>query len=273
MAASGAVLTLGYDGRLRVERGLIRPGDKPPVNGTSDDDHTVPGTGGEPQDKNRSRVESDRLIEDLTAHKTAALRAVIGDDTDVALTLIVHALALRLFGIGAEYQTCLTLSVAPEDLAQHAEGIAATPAMTAVEERHQRWGDRLPGETADLWGWLIAQSRDERLDLLAHCVGLLIHGVCIPHMGEGRRLAADRLSGLVGLDMADWWHPTKDSYLGRVPKARILDAVTEGASPDEASKLTGLKKAEMAGAAEALLKDRRWLPAALRTGNTNPATP
>jgi ParB family transcriptional regulator, chromosome partitioning protein len=92
----------------------------------------------------------------------------------------------------------------------------------------------------------------------------VIHGVRIPHMGEGRRLAADRLAALVGLDMADWWHPTKDSYLSRIPKARILDAVAEAVSPDEAAKLTSLKKAELVAAAEGLLRDR-WLPAVLRS--------
>jgi hypothetical protein len=264
MAASGAVLTLGYDGGLRVERGLIRPGDTAPGD-TAVEDEGIAETEGDSGARSKRHRESDRLVEDLTAHRTAALRAVIGDDADAALMVLVHALALRLFGIGSEFETCLTLSVAPEDLSQHAEGIAATRAMTAVDERHGRWGERLPGEPAALWDWLAERSRDERLDLLAHCVALLIHGVRIPHMGEGRNLAADRLAALVGLDMAEWWQATAESYFARVPKVRILDAVAEAVSPAEAAKLSGLKKAELAEAAQALLKDRRWLPAVLRS--------
>lgn len=272
VAASGAVLTLGYDGRLRVQRGLSRPGDRAPSNipaeGNEGNDTESGGLGNndaERIDDGRSRGESDRLIEDLTAHKSAALRAVVGDNPSAALTLVVHALALRLFGIGSEYETCLTLSVSPEDLAGHAEDIAETAAMKAVAERHERWGERLPGRPADLWDWLIAQSQDERLDLLAHCVGLLVHGVRIPHVGEGRQLAADRLAGLVGLDMTGWWQTTRQSYLGRVPKARILEAVAEGASSAEAKKLTNLKKDELVARAEQLLKARTWLPRVLRT--------
>ena len=185
IAASGAVVTLGYDGRLRVERGLVRPGEKPPINDT------------------------------------------IGDDD------------------------------LPEAGAEDSAG----------RKRHAE-PDRLPGERAALWDWLVAQSRDERLDLLAHCVALLIHGVRIPHMGEGRGSAADRLGALVGLDMADWWRPTKESYLGRIPKTRILDAIAEAVSPEEAAKLSGLKKAELVDAADALLKDRRWLPAVLHAGES-----
>lgn len=269
VAASGAILTLGYDGRLRMERGLIRPGDAMPSNnpaegneaensgsGNSDAEHTGDG---------RSCGESERLIEDLTAHKTAALRAVAGDNPGAALTLVVHALALHLFGIGSEYETCLTLSVSPEDLAGHAEGIKGTAAMKAVAERHERWSERLPDRPADLWDWLIAQCQDVRLDLLAHCVGLLVHGVRIPHVGEGRRLAGDRLASLVGLDMADWWQATSGSYLCRVPKARILEAVAEGVSPAEAKKLTNLKKDNLVARAEELLRARPWLPPVLRT--------
>lgn len=268
MAASGAVLTLGYDGEVRVERGLIRPGDTAPSAMAAEDDGVVaPEDDGSAGGKRHG--ESYRLVEDLTAHRTAALRAVVGDDADAALTVLVHALALRLFGIGGEFETCLTLSVAPEDLSQHAEGIAATPAMMAVDERHRRWSDRLPGEPVALWDWLAERSRDERLDLLAHCVGLMIHGVRIPHMGEGRNRAAERLAALEGLDMADWWQATKESYLARVPKARILAAVAEAISPEEAAKLGGLKKAELAEAAEALLKDKRWLPAVLRSSGAD----
>jgi ParB family chromosome partitioning protein len=123
----------------------------------------------------------------------------------------------------------------------------------------------LPGDTVALWDWLVAQSRDERLDLLAHCISLLIHGVRIPHAGEEQTVAAGRLAALAGLDMGDWWQATAESYLARVPKARILDAVAEAVSSEEAAKLGGLQKAELVEAAEALLKDKRWLPAVLRS--------
>lgn len=117
--------------------------------------------------------------------------------------------------------------------------------------------------------WLFAQSQDEQLDLLAHCVGLLVHGVRIPHVGEGRRLAADRLAGS---RMADWWQATRESYLGRVPKARILEAVAEGVSSTEARKLTNLKKDELVVRAEELLKPRTWLPPVLRTESADDAS-
>jgi hypothetical protein len=38
------------------------------------------------------------------------------------------------------------------------------------------------------------------------------------------------------------WQPTAASYLGRLPKARILEAVSEGVSPSAAENLASLKR-------------------------------
>ena len=53
---------------------------------------------------------------------------------------------------------------------------------------------------------------------------------------------ADQLALAVNLDMAEWWAPTRDSYLAHVSKAQILEAVREGVSEKEADGLAGLKK-------------------------------
>jgi ParB family chromosome partitioning protein len=80
-----------------------------------------------------------------------------------------------------------------------------------------------------------------------------------------------------GLDMVEaGWRPTVGNYLGRVTKARILEAVREGAG-DKALQLLGhLKKGDMAKEAERLLADTGWLPAPLRMSGadgTNAAEP
>ena len=73
----------------------------------------------------------------------------------------------------------------------------------------------------------------------------------------------------LSLDMTSTWTPTAVSYYGRVSKARILEAVTEGAGQAEADRIAGMKKADMAEAAERLL-DKGWLPPLLRTAPTEP---
>jgi ParB family chromosome partitioning protein len=66
------------------------------------------------------------------------------------------------------------------------------------------------------------------------------------------------------------------TYLGRVTKARILEAVREAKGEQAAQLIEDLKKAEMAREAERLLDGTGWLPEPLRlrsidAGNAAPA--
>lgn len=76
---------------------------------------------------------------------------------------------------------------------------------------------------------------------------------------------SELMAQAVDLDMvsADW-QPTADTYLNRVPKARILEAVHEAKGEGTAQLLDHLKKGEMATEAERLLKGSGWLPEILR---------
>jgi ParB family chromosome partitioning protein len=83
----------------------------------------------------------------------------------------------------------------------------------------------------------------------------------------------DQLAHAVGLDMAAaGWKPTVDSYLGRVPKARILEAVREAKGEHSAQLIDHLKKTEMAKEAERLLDGTGWLPEPLRLAHSETVT-
>jgi ParB family chromosome partitioning protein len=127
----------------------------------------------------------------------------------------------------------------------------------------------MPKNPADLWDVLADLDSDSRQALFAHCVGLTVNAV---HQSYDRRPKAlqhaDRLATAVRLDMAAaGWTPTVDSYLGRVTKARILDAVREAKGDKAADRIAHLKKAEMAKEAERLLDGTGWLPEPLRTAD------
>lgn len=82
---------------------------------------------------------------------------------------------------------------------------------------------------------------------------------------------------VAALDMSGYWRPTVRTYLGRVTKARILDAVREAVSSEAADRMADMKKPGTAEAAEQLLATTGWLPALMRTpqaaqrGATQPA--
>lgn len=65
--------------------------------------------------------------------------------------------------------------------------------------------------------------------------------------------------------MTEHWTPTVRTYLGRITKALILDAVREAVSDEAADRIASLKKQPMAEAAEQLLAGTGWLPPLMRT--------
>ena len=112
-----------------------------------------------------------------------------------------------------------------------------------------------------------ALDGDSRQALFAHCLSLSVNAVYEAYNRRPRALAhAGRMAAAVGLDMAAaGWLPTVESYLGRITKGRILDAVREAKGDDAAQRIAHLKKAEMATAAEQLLAGTGWVPEPLRT--------
>ena len=131
----------------------------------------------------------------------------------------------------------------------------------------------MPKDEDALWDWLVSLDGTEQAALFAHCAALGVNalyekpnGTTITEHGIRQRLdEADRLARAVDLDMAEaGWKPTVENYLGRVPKARILAAVREGAGDRAADLIAHLKKGDMAKEAERLLVDTGWLPEPLR---------
>ena len=97
------------------------------------------------------------------------------------------------------------------------------------------------------------------MELLALCAALSLNAVTATAQGH----PADAIATAVGLDMADWWTATADSYFAQVPKARIAEAVAEAVSAEASASLAKLKKGEAVAKAEALVSGTRWLPAPL----------
>jgi len=128
-----------------------------------------------------------------------------------------------------------------------------------------------PGVTSsplgELWGVLQGFDGDSRQALFAHCAATTVNATHEPwNRSPGRLAHADRLAEAVGLDMtAAGWAPTAENYLGRVTKARILQAVREAKGEQAAQLIDHLKKPEMAKEAERLLAGTGWLPEPLRT--------
>ena len=102
--------------------------------------------------------------------------------------------------------------------------------------------------------------------LFAHCVSLSLNATI---QQWNRRIKendhARLLAQSIGFGMVEaGWTPTVDSYLGRVTKAHILQAVREAKGDQSAQLINHLKKPDMAREAARLLEGTGWLPEVLR---------
>lgn len=267
IARTGAILSLAHDGTVRIERGFVRPEDAgAAATGTGEEGEGGEPTGLDKADSTKDRTLSDALVRDLTAHRTLGLRLALGGNPDIALIAVTHALASQLFYPFGDRVTCLDLNARETALGGFAQGIEDTAAAKALGDRHEAWSIELPQDAAKLWGFIAELDGARCMRLLAHCASLTVSAVRQPNDREPQKFAtADRMAQAVALDMSAHWQPTARSYLSRVSKAQIVEAVKEVASEDAARRIAGLKKKAMAEAAEKLMAGTGWLPVLLRS--------
>jgi ParB family chromosome partitioning protein len=294
---AGAFVSIDGSGRLRVERGYVRPEGEPPVpvqepERAADNDAYAGGDGGQagyangaastymaggdvahpaeqPEDdeeENQVKPLSDRLMTELTAYRTLALREALGDDPAIALQAVLHVLCLKLF-YRYGLDSCLEIEAKSVMFGAQAPGLADMPLAARVDARHRHWAEQLPEDPAALWDALTAFDSDSRSELFAHCVSLTVNAVVEGYNRRPNAVAhAGRLAEVLSLDLAAaGWAPAAENYLGRVTKARILEAVREAKGDEAAQRIAHLKKGEMAVEPEKLLDGSGWLPEPLRT--------
>ncbi|WP_334539560.1 ParB/RepB/Spo0J family partition protein [Bradyrhizobium sp. AZCC 1708] len=295
---AGVFISIDSEGRLSVDRGYVRPEDEVPATepdgGQGADPSSIEGqeTGAsvqrtviavagspveaEEDDEDAAKPLPDRLITELTAHRTLALRDALAESPAIAFQAVLHNFVLTAFYRFASSGSCLEIGLHTPTFPAQAPGLRESASAKAVEARHDSWKARLPQSEKDLWDALTALDGGAQASLFAHCASFAVNALFEPanRYNQGRVSAhgvrtrldqADVLARAVGLDMVQaGWRPTVDNYLGRVTKPRILEAVREARGESSAQLIDHLKKADMAKEAERLLDGSGWLPEPLR---------
>lgn len=284
-AIAGVFVTLAANGTLQVEAGFVRSEDEPRAETGDVNEGDEVGAGGEVQsngdddgvlvngkpvndssddgEEDGIKPLPDRLVFDLTAQRTLALRNALAGEVDIAFVAAIHAFVLQVFYRLAP-DTCLEISMKSGSFSQ-VDGLAETSWAKEIAERHEAWDRDLPDEAERLWDFLLTLDEASRKALFAHCVSLTLNAVVEPWNRRSKALAhADVLSGSLQFDMVDaGWTPTVE-FLGRLTKARILQAVREARGADSAQLIDHMKKDIMAREAARLLEGSNWLPEPLR---------
>lgn len=298
IARAGVFISIDSEGRLSVDRGYVRPEDEvratdPDIVQAADPSSTegqepstsvqrtviaVAGSAPDAEDDDEEAAKNlpDRLITELTAHRTLALRDALAENPAIAFQAVLHNFVLTAFYRFASSGSCLETGLRTPNFPAQAPGLRESVSAKAVEARHEAWKARLPKSENDLWDALTALDGGAQASLFAHCASFAVNAVYEPanRYNQGRVSAhgvrtrldqADVLARAVGLDMVQaGWRPTVDNYLGRVTKPRILEAVREAKGESSAQLIDHLKKADMAKEAERLLDGSGWLPEPLR---------
>jgi ParB family chromosome partitioning protein len=299
IARAGVFVSIDSEGRLSVERGYVRPEDEAPredpdvghgVDVSSSEGQesngpgvrrtaiSVAGSAADPEhdDEDAVRPLPDRLITELTAHRTLALRDALAESPAITFQAVLHNFVLTTFYRFASSGSCLQIGLHTPTFPAQAPGLKESVSAKAIEARHERWKERLPKNEAELWDALTALEGAAQASLFAHCASFAVNALYEPanrynqgrvstHGVQVRLDQADVLARAVGLDMVQaGWKTTVDNYLGRVTKPRILEAVREAKGEPSAQLIDHLKKGDMAKEAERLLDGSGWLPEPLR---------
>jgi ParB family transcriptional regulator, chromosome partitioning protein len=298
ISRAGVFVGIDSEGRLSVDRGYVRPEDEAPredpaIGGVDASSSNGQASGGpgvqrtaiavagiaadtEDDDEDAARPLPDRLITELTAHRTLALRNALAESPAITFQAVLHNFVLTAFYRFAASGSCLEIGLRTPTFPTQAPGLRESASAKAVEARHESWKARLPKDEKDLWDTLTALDGTAQASLFAHCASFAVNAIYEPanRYNEGRVSAhgvrarldqADVLARAVGLDMVQaGWKSTVDNYLGRVTKPRILEAVREARGEPSAQLIDHLKKGDMAKEAERLLDGSAWLPEPLR---------
>ncbi|WP_264813228.1 ParB/RepB/Spo0J family partition protein, partial [Gluconacetobacter sacchari] len=196
MARAGAFVSLDTDGTLLVERGFVRPEDvlaEPEDRRDApegDDDAVVYHSAGddgdgegregapdtEPEEEDGLKPLSDRLLTELTAWRTLALRDAFAANPHIALTELLHTLVRDLYWQVSGVD-CLEAYVREIPLRVHSPDMPGSLPAHALRQRNEGWQHDLPEDEDALWQWLDGLDDASRIALLAHCLSFGINAL------------------------------------------------------------------------------------------------
>jgi ParB family chromosome partitioning protein len=292
-AIAGCVVTIGHDGTLRVEKGLVRPADIPVVKADAKDagdggnqaaiarPNVTPPTSSAPvpvSDPATTLRKADgisaSLADDLRATRQHILRAHLAADYDVAFDAMLYALCEQT--LSHSYGTeALNISISPF-LAQNRETIhpdsVAQKMLDALEKDLAiEW---MTLEKPDDFRAMSALPMAQKQSLFAWAVGLAIKPQLLSDNHPTPII--EEIGARLDVDVAACWRPTASTYWGRVNKGHAVSMARKLVGDDYAEERSRERKGDIAAAMERAFaeqaaategfdaavasKTARWLP-------------
>ena len=206
----------------------------------------------------------ESLMRNLTSQRTAALQACMLSQQKVTLAALAHHMACGLFDHSAAHSSPLKISCSNpwHALERQSPTVGTSLAAHTMAEERARWTALLPEQRGDWLQWFIDQPLEQSLSMIVLGTAQTVDAVKgqVQHQDNARALAQ-----ALHLDMVQWWSPTPENYLSLVPKAQLVEAVSEAQGARKVQDMGKLKKAEAIALAEKALAGTGWLPLPLRS--------
>jgi ParB family chromosome partitioning protein len=270
-AAAGAVVTIDREGEVAIHRGLLREAEAKSLRLLAKAQTGIEGKEAEGADRPKSDKASlsEKLARRLSAHRTAALQIELARHPQAALAALVQGMVQTVLQDSHALELPIGVEAHAQDgLEAYAPDYPQSPAAVALRDLQQAWRERLPEDEAELFAGLLVLPQEELVRLLAVCVASTVDLVT----SRAREVRSAALAQTVGLDMRAWWAPTAEGYFCHVSKAVILEAAQRFA-PAHVTRLSKLKKGDLASEAERLAAGTGWIPAVFETAPASGAEP
>lgn len=267
MATSGAIVGI-ESGKLRIERGFVKPEDRAQIAKAVGDASAILG-GRETEIPGRKRdALSDALTRSLFGHRNLAAQVATAANPQIAKVLLaclaVHTIRDQRWTVPADLRIL-------EGVGTRSAHPITDDSKAEKKDAFKRIGDSLvaslPTDPVTLWDALM-DLPDRTLDTL---VAYLV--ACSVSLDRDHKGLTERFLTALGFDVADHFTTDGINYLGRVSKPLILEALEEaGALADDQERITllALRKGDLVASAQARLAGTRWVPALIRTPGSLP---
>lgn len=267
MRTAGCYLCIGHDGRLVIERGLVRKKDEKEIAKAKKGKVAPSAAPAEPL--------SEALRQDLKAFRLQVAQVEIASDPDIAFDLLVFSVASGVLGFrspldGPDVHLGGRLPAIPRH-----EGTAAERRFEAIGQGLPRaWLE--PESEAERFELFRTLDQDDKRRLLAYCAAKALRPRLAPTSADDVT-AFDLALMETGGRVEGYWRPTKSNYLGRVTRDQLLaigEAVfgagwAKDRRNDKKGKLADILDAAFASpeeegkTSEQAEKLKNWLPAGM----------
>lgn len=211
---AGCFVSIGQDGTPFIDKGLVKPEHRRQLAkllGTAD------GNGAKAKPKGQF---PEALRRDLAACRLQVAQVEIAKHPAIALDLLVFQVASAILDIPADDGADVEFKRPRLNTTNEDEPTVASNALAAVAKSLPvNW--LKPKSEAGRFEAFRSLPEAAKLDLLAYCVALTLKPRLAPALGDEDTAYGAALS-LTAADVAGYWRPTKDNFLGRITRDQLL---------------------------------------------------